>query len=285
MISLSPLYREKIIIGFLVAFFVFFAELQHVVAFVIVLGLGHFFLTHVAQGRGGKIRLWHVVLYISLLLFLFFLAFLYSQNALFQPLLLFVTAIYFLVHFLLDEHLMTGEPFSFRTLINIIPIIVLYAGFILDSLFATGVLLVCGVVGIVIFVLNGVWRVYYKEYPSSSTMYFSVITCVLIAMFAIGATPNVLALFGFIVLYHYLGWYVFYFHKISRDSLRVKRYIREVLVVNSVIIFLFLLFSSTENVVVRNILEFFFLQTSFFIWTLLHVMFTTRVQDYKMLLR
>ena len=78
---------------------------------------------------------------------------------------------------------------------------------------------------------------------------------------------------GFIIIYHYLAWYFHYYLNLDADHR--KTYLARVLGVNSLVLGAYFLWGAEGPG------RYFFQNDYFYIWTLLHLITSTRPQDIK----
>jgi len=86
----------------------------------------------------------------------------------------------------------------------------------------------------------------------------------------------------FLVISHYMLWYVKVAQRLRlKDQLLYKTYLKEAVIGNVLVIGLWIF--SLQNYAPKQIYDYFFSPVAFFAWTLMHVVVTLRVFDYKAL--
>jgi len=279
--QIQSIFIQKFYSTAIVLFLFSLLEYRYIANLYVLLGLGHFGITYLYQFYSGKITekyiLWHTVL----MLFFFLLAFLYLRDVQFTTALLGLTAIYFLVHFIIDENYLFGRTITPQFAANVAPVFFLYIGFVLLEIttkdFFPNIFFILGIGSFFLYMflaLLGKVPFYRVE------TYFFLMGFILMTSLAIGIYLPLVVLFGSIVLFHYMSWYIFYFMKVKDRAHERTRYIKNVFVVNAIFITLYFLFTSNAFYGV-SIFGFFFAPTYFYLWTILHLVFSTRVAEYK----
>jgi len=253
---------------------VLFLKPEDVLTLFIVLGQAHFFGSYIYQIAGGKLRSPYALLYPIVLSALLGYVFFVKDF----DLLVAVTAIQFLVHFLQDEVRILAHKHSLFTTLSGLPIVIIYSGFIVDAIYGFAVLpytlLTAGVVISLYIALS--YR--HKHTPSSADLYFHIITGILFLIAFMHFSIRVEELIGFLIIFHYINWYLYLFEKFRHTKSSLRTYIRRMVLVNVLVIGAFSLYRSGFA---EPILQFLFLPAYFYVGTLLHTLFTVRFSDYR----
>jgi len=184
-----------------------------------------------------------------------------------------ITAILFTLHFLRDEVTLNGQHHTCMRLLERLPLAIFCSGIFASQIFyfqeQYHVLLALGS-SIVYFS----YAIYINYKPDTTSAYFLTPAAILLLCFLSEVTIPRGLLFSLIVLFHYFNWYFFYSQKLRPDPQKHICYLRTILVINTVIIGLFVLFKTIQTS--EPVLSLFFTPANFWIWTLLHLASSTR---------
>lgn len=260
---------------------VLFLKGMSVFAFVIILGQAHFLLGYLYKlmsPHNQKVA-WKrfSVLTPTLLLFATYIYF--NQNYL--PHLIFVTLIIFVIHFSLDDAKMLGflERKNKIYLVSLVTLSYLLL-FLQKIYFVANVIIVPLLVAIVllfIFVSIVMWRIR-KSRVGQWEYYIVALFNVLFCSMALFVIPlSIYQISGFIILYHYLRWYIHYYGKLKGEELQY--FIHISLSVNALFIFLAVMFTLLHS---RGFLVTIFHPVYFYTWTLIHIFVTFNYNEVKL---
>ena len=100
----------------------------------------------------------------------------------------------------------------------------------------------------------------------------------MLILFALGYKFWFADLMGAIILYHYFNWYCHYFFKTMKAPSEFKEYLAITFGVNAVIVCAFFMFSyEPEWPEAKGV---FFRPDFFFMWTLMHLIFSSRAGEF-----
>ncbi len=235
----------------------------------IVIGLGHIFISFLYSYRVRRKEFpFHQLFGVGALLFISYDIFRYD------PYLEIVTSLYFVVHFLLDERHLNNKPSSWSGMLEILPFFLLYSAYILDGWFHLGFApwaLVLAVIFSVLGVAYGAGR------------YFLIGSLLLTLAYPWRDQIRPNHLLGAIILFHYTNWYLHYLIRYRNDARKLRSYLKDVALINLVVVLLY--WGYLEHAAFGGALHYFFSPSYFYIWTLLHLIFTTRRKDWVFLTR
>lgn len=249
------------------------------VAFI-VFGQGHFIAAYYYQWRAGKLTDHWLTFYVAGAAVLF--AYAYMTQAF--EIIAFVTMVIFLLHHFQDEVLLFGKERSLiRTLEQLGPVI-MYTAIIADALFGSYTALYAAYVVLALLVVYGACITVFKTYaPDVLSWYFTLITVALVYIALANLRIDASALAGLLILNHYVCWYVHFYFRFENNPERLKGYIRDMLVINALVVATFLLFLYVP--LSQPLLVWFFAPMYFYIWTILHIVSSVRKNDYLELVR
>lgn len=210
------------------------------------------------------------------------------------PHLVVITAIYFLLHVLWDEQYLMRlpmdlgrSPMHLGRSLEMTPLLLIYSGRVIDAMFPSGTwrgtqsplvekaLWVCLLVIPIYLVL--VARGYRPDLKSA----FYLGCGALLAGAASG--PWLLMLHpakftGSVIIYHYLIWYTHYFLNLPSGQPR-RVYLVRILAINALVVGGYALWAK------EGVGRWIFKEDAFYIWTLLHLVNSTRSGDLRALLK
>jgi hypothetical protein len=245
---------------------------KNVFQFFIVLGQGHFLLAYVYQWRAGKIGSRYLSAYLSILAILIYATTIFREPQLWTFV---VAGTIFAIHFFVDEVFINSLIITTQRYILGAAFVVMYGALLLRSAYEVDLPLTIGVVAGMCTIPMIVRSAASKKIEAID-MFFITSIGVLALMAFIPWAISLEAALGFIILFHYIRWYIHYLFRFqsSEDRTRFTTYIRDVLVVNLVIVGLFFSYRIYADM---PVLEYLFEPTYFYIWTILHVLFSIRI--------
>ena len=265
---------EKVLSLSLVALAVFFLSPPALLMTFIVLGQGHFFIAYLYQYRAKKITRSYIGLY-ALALIPSLATLLWFGRL---DLLVFAAGTIFLIHFLQDEVFLAGKkPALLRTL-EMTPVFFLYVGFLLDIVLRLPVLPYLAAAAATVLILYAATLVRVRRLPDLLGAYFLALAGLLFYLYLANVNVPLRVLIGALVLLHYSTWYIQYFYKVRSNAERLRTYIRSVLACNLLAVALYALFLTPLG---NPWLFVLFSPSFFYIWTMQHILFSIRWNDWK----
>ncbi len=237
---------------------------QMVTAFI-VLGQGHFIIAYLYQKKAGKMP-WFFIVF-QLLLMMALVAWVAYGATLRVTLLL--TGSLFLLHHFNDEIRLSGLSTSAITWIAGIAPGVAYLGLLLNATTQSfnPTLYAAVSSGIGCFTLGYVlYRGSFKE--QLFACYAAAIWLAAIAFLLLSPTIVLPYLFGSLILYHYMEWYLYYGVKLWGDMNKFTRYIKEIVVVYVLLVGGYVLLSMVGATFLFEVL---FTQMYFYAATIVHI--------------
>jgi hypothetical protein len=308
-IPLEKLISIALVIGLL--YFLPPLEIQEA---VVVIGLGHFFGCHYYQYKHHQIDRAFLLKYITAL-FLIFGAYILYPNFSF---LVTVTSIFFVIHLSIDERFLWGDRPTLQRGLALLPFLIIYTGLIVDSIYVGHVNLATDswlgpareikvpALGTWIspycLAASGVALLVYLAYirMQSSRIethdrYFLLGTILCAALYLSGHAPSSYYLMGFVTLFHYFSWYVYYLFRWKEEKPKRNRFILDMLTVNVAVLACYGIYRWMPNALTveyiprqifpltdpghGNVLAYFYSPGYYYLWTLLHFVSTVRFSD------
>ena len=259
--------------------FVFLLSPQHVLDAVVVLGHAHFALSYFYQYKAGKAKPVYLLPYAVVLGLSFYLR--YEYEAFF---LIFV-ATFFLFHNFFDEFKLRSEKPSVEYLALILILVSTLSGWTTD--FFTGsditqmlIYISCGAGGVLLIAKAIISRVEIN-WRCSYLHFLLLMTGVFLLMEFTGHRPDARESFGAVILIHYMAWYIRLGVRFHKDSTVIfNTYIKRVLIANCIFMagyYVVVIAMERQGILYEGIYHPF----GFYAWTLMHLLTTFRLSDYK----
>jgi hypothetical protein len=286
---LTRIWAEKLVSLLLTLWLVAANDWPAVVLIYIVLGQGHFLTAYFYQWKAGKMTRGYLLRY---LLAAAAIVGCYTAWPDYRRLVAFTT-IYFLLHMLWDEQYLLRLPMDLRQspmhlgrTLEMAPIVLLFSARVVDDMFAWDAWRTTPFVEIaqpscwgilavyLLCALGGLIKTDYKSAyllgwgiallgASYTTWYYRIPT---------GKVT------GFIIIYHYLNWYLHYYLSLPAGRHR-EVYARRVFFLNALVVGAYFTWGSSGPG------RWFFQNDWFYVWTLLHLITSTRIGDLRNLIR
>ena len=262
MVTLSPLVS---ILLFLPPFAtMLFLPIPTVVSLFIVLGQGHFIGAYIYQFLAGRLAWWKVVLYASLFVLLW--AMFINTRSL--NLLLALTAVVFSAHFIWDSSRILGNRELLPAVITRLPPFMFFSAFVVERIYGTQLILFATLFTVLMFGVY-IFCIALKRFRyDASDLLFIGGTFGFWLLITINQNLSTWIAFGFIILYHYIQWYVFYWKRCANDKEKLHKYIRNILISNAVAILAFFFWKISNT---SGVMKYFFEPEHFYLWTLVHI--------------
>jgi hypothetical protein len=270
---------ERVVSCLMVLGVVLFLSPQHVLDAVVVLGHAHFALSYFYQSKAGKIRLIYLLPYAVVLGISFYLR--YEYEAFF---LIFV-ATFFLFHNFFDEFKLRSEKPSAEYLVLIFILVATLSGWTADFFIGSHVtkilIYISFAVGGILLGAKAVLGRVEINWRCSYLHFLLLMMGIFLTMEFTGHRPDARESFGAVILIHYMAWYIRLGMRFKQQGVAVfNTYIKRVLIAN------FIFMAGYYVVVIamerQGILyEVIYAPFGFYVWTLMHLLTTFRLSDYK----
>lgn len=271
---------EKLISAVTVLALIAILSPDNVVNAFVVLGHAHFALSYLYQYKAGKMKVIYLIPYV--LLVIAFFGFRYFDPIIFM---LFV-ATFFLFHNFFDEFKLRSEKPTVEFSALIILLTGLIVGWIVDFFMATdNALAIFGGAGAVsCFLLIAKFfksKTVSIPWNNAYFWYLSLLLIIFLGMELTGHRPDARESFGFIVLMHYMTWYIrlgtrFWVEKGGKFNV----YLRDTAIANAVFIagyYIVVVELERQGILYEGIYR----PLGFYVWTLMHLVTTLRLSDYQ----
>lgn len=241
---------------------------------VIVMGQAHFLITYWYQYKAHKLTWKYLAAWALAALALFF----GFRNMASADAILLVTGTIFFWHFYLDELRLSGAaPTRVRALLGV-AVTLSFGAVLAAGLLFVDALSAAFFSALIIALAGALLALTEADVPELKLLVFgAVVPCMLLGQ-ALGwwFVPIEYSL-GLIVLAHYVRWYVHFGLRFLGTPVLV-RYVYEAVFIQAVVAGLYIAFVRAGDP--WGLLSLLFLQTNFFLFTLLHIFFSYRSSDY-----
>lgn len=269
-----PLAQLRLLSFTFSAIVCFWLAPKDVVTLFIVAGQGHFFSAYLYKIFNRQITGLGFARWLGFAILLF-ASMAWYPNLAFWGL---VTATYFMYHFLTDEHFLAGRTASPLFALGLIPIFILFVAFYIETELNLPTVLMPSL--IIAGVTGGIFLLFARTRRelTGQDMAF-LIGIILLIGFALqpGPTPFT-KLFGTIVIYHYLNWYLSLYIRFQNQTPKLHQYLLIIVIANTLTVGLYFLFIRKE-LTLANQLYFLFDLRYFYLWTLLHLLASMRKRE------
>ena len=243
----------------------------------IILGHAHFMLSHLYLAKAGKATRKNVFLFLVSLISLFVVAFQWPN-----AFTLFVAS-FLVLHVYISEIKILNIRLNFWYLSLMLAIMMLNGAWLTNAFWQIDLrpdLMSYFFLsaGSVVFA----WYLFRRK-TIEINAFFIFLSLILLAYIGLelsGNPPSPYKTYGFIVITHYMTFYVLYirnFYKVGSEKL--KTFVNEIFILNIVIIFGYIIvtmFLGQDNLLYK----FWYMPISFYVWTLMHFLTTLRKSDY-----
>ncbi|MBM65598.1 MAG: hypothetical protein CMH55_05115 [Myxococcales bacterium] len=266
-----PRSSEKLISGLITVACALLLAPKDMVLLFIVVGQGHFVIAYLYRFKAKKVSRTLLLSY-GLAVLVFAGGYWLTQDAL---LLAAVTSIYFAWHMLSDERHLMGGRATLQGLLEILPALLMLAAYELEHLYAFEGLGFAFALSLALWLARLALAPLRQWRSDGISAYFAGAWLILAGFYLAGRRIPADTLWGAIILYHYLNWYLFYGLRFAGKPERMGPYVRDVLTVNGIMLISFFLWRAGY----APVLDGWFGQNAFYVWTCLHLVFTTRRED------
>lgn len=235
---------------------------------VVFFGQGHFLLAYLYQWKAKKIGLRYLVSYGVMVTALFVLYAFVPHPSQWLPI---VAGVLFSVHLLGDELYIAGIERTRLVTTYLASFIALYALVLVSSAY-----LIAVSVWVIALCLLPVLYVAYRRTREQSWSFLEMLMLLGVAHFVYAlvtqARPaEVFVIFAFTIIAHYVRWYLFYWSKLSDKHEARSVYVRDVVLVHVILGVLFVAYLIEGY---TGSMSIFFDPTLFYVWTILHIVFS-----------
>ena len=242
----------------------------------IIMGHAHFLLTYIKRLKNSAINidyLKNIMVYFAILVTSFLASNLSQRNFT-----IFVS-VFFLLHHFFDEMkiLKIEGDFSKKLLILLIISNFTIFGFYFRFSAINNFLLILNILVIVVQFI----KIFTKKNYDYYLIYLLLANLIILAIFKLDKVSfSIDALWSFIIIYHYIIWYIKIADDKYKDSIRsFFDYIKQIFFVNLGLLIFWFFYKKMP--LEKEISDYFFSLNAFFVWTLMHLIFTIRKDDYK----
>ncbi len=247
---------------------------------IIAFGQVHFLLSYFYSNKSGKMDTAYLKRFFGLLALIGIACLFIDRNPQFSTWLIFITSVVFAAHYFNDEFRLSGldtlrnQAFATLSVASSFFSIFSVKLFSLDSRFVwMTAAIAAGFAAIFLFQRfvdgDALWK-------RPLFLFFFLLNICLPIFFALHPTAaSINQILGFIVLFHYLRWYLYYFERFEGKELGF--YMDAVVWAHAFVLLAFVQYMLAPF---SGIAYFFFDPVFFYGWTLMHIALTFRPRDY-----
>jgi hypothetical protein len=246
---------------------------------VIAFGQAHFLISYIYRLKSGKMDRAYVTNFLLLTVILgFALTYVYWHDVWF-PVVIFVTLTIFVLHYFLDELLIAKVPAQ-NPAFGAFAAFFAFAAVFAQLLFSAGPLVLYTLTALT--ALCSLFFVYYLFSDSGDrlmqgqVLLFFLLNIGVPLYFAFYGGSNVYQISAFIIMFHYIRWYLLYFTKLYGTA-ELRVFLDFVIWVHIFVMITFFQYSLSPGV---NLLYGFYSPLFFYGWTLVHIILSIRKKDY-----
>lgn len=258
---------------------VYFLSGKEILYAFIVFGQAHFLIAYFYANKSGKIGRPYLLKFITLAIILWGICSYAFYHVELYPLVIFVALITFVFHYFNDEFKLCG--FSVKNkLFGAIAAAFSFAAVFATQIFFVGpaVVYFLGSISIffaIVFIRQMLSEKSDDKQAKYQSLLFFTFNIILPLWFAINRNIDVYTVSGFIVLFHYIRWYIYYLERFKGPELSF--YLDVIFWDHILIVLLFVLYVLSPK---SGYLYMMFNPIFFYGWTLIHILLSVRKEDY-----
>jgi len=265
---------------FLTAIIIYKLPSNNLQSAYIIMGHAHFLLTYIKRLKNSVANVYSLK---SLIIYFIILFLSFSISNLNQENFIIFVSIFFLLHHFFDEMkiLKIEGDFSKNLLILLIILNFTIFGFYFKYSIINNCLLMLNMLVIVVQFI----RILIKKNYDYYLIYLLLANLIILAIFKLDKVNfSIDALWSFIIIYHYIIWYIKIGNDKYKDSSRsIIDYIRQIFFINLGLLIFWYFYKKMP--LEKEVSNYFFSPNAFFVWTLMHLIFTFRKEDYKSVIK
>lgn len=255
----------------------YFLTNNQIITSVIFFGQGHFLLSYIYANKYGKINRFFLIKFSALVTILGLICFYINTNLELFQVMIFFTSILFTFHYFNDEFKIKGLEKVNNKIFAVLSVVFSFVSVFLVKIFSTELLL--SYIFIFLAIVSSLFFIFQdKEKVFQKNVYFGFFLLMnIFTPFFLIFQKNVTAaqILGFIILFHYVRWYLYYFQKLQGDELV---FYKDAVVWSNVLVLL----TFIEYVMAPHlgILYMFYSPLFFYAWSIVHIILFLRKEDY-----
>lgn len=245
---------------------------------IIFFGQAHFLLTYLYARKYKKINTTYIKKFLFFVLLLGGICFYIIENPQFLPVMILVTSFLFTFHYFNDEFKIIGLEKLQNKLLGVLAVVLVASSVFSVKLDISSVGSVLWlVVTSLVLALLFIYRLYKEGLILKNKIFFAFFVLnIVIPIFLLSQKNiSIYQVLGFIIIFHYIRWYLYYFEKFKDKEL--DYYSNAVIGANFIVLVAFILYISVP---VFGILYVFYSPLFFYAWSIVHILLSLRKHDY-----
>ncbi len=289
---MKNLLRSSTLVFSLVLVFTFLVTLyvqqKTLLFFVIIFGQAHFIISYFYRNKAGKIGGSYLRLFSFVSLVVGLLAFYVYKNNYFFPYWIFFTLVIFVVHYILDEFkLNEGELVLNNRVLAVSATVFSFMALFLEKIFEISniniqiLLFLITFIFLFLFLFSNKKNIFKLTKGVNVILFFLLLNVIIPFILLSFPKVTIIHISAFIILYHYIRWYIYYYQKfeLNNNHDELYFYLDTVMWVHAFVFMLYVQYSMSPN---SGVLFYVFTPLFFYAWTIIHIIMSVRKTDYNL---
>ncbi len=265
---------------------IFFVQQKTLLFFVIIFGQAHFIIAYFYRNKAGKIDGSYLKMFSYVSVIVGLLAFFVYKNVYFFPYWIFFTLIIFVTHYILDEFkLNEGEVILNNRILAVGAAVFSFTALFIKKIFDISnininfLLFSASLLLLISFLATNKKSIFKFTKELNITLFFLLLNIVTPFTLLLFSKVTIIHISAFIILYHYIRWYVYYYQKfeLSDNCQELYFYLDTVMWIHAFVFMLYVQYSISPN---AGVLHYIFTPLFFYGWTIIHIIMSVRRSDY-----
>lgn len=255
----------------------FFLSNNQIITTVIFFGQAHFLLAYLYAGKYGRFNKIFLIKFLILVATLGSFCFFVTKHQEFFPYVIFLTSVLFTFHYFNDEFKIRGLEKVDNKIFAVTSVVFSFISVFLIKIFSSPF----GVSVLFLFfsIMFALFFIYQdKEYTFKKNKTFFIFFAMNIffpLFFIFKKNVSAAQILGFIILFHYMRWYLYYLDRFSGPDL--SSYKDAVIWCNLFVLLTFIIYTMVPG---ASILYVFYSPLFFYAWSVVHIVLFIRKEDY-----
>lgn len=248
---------------------------------LIILGQAHFLISYFYMHKVGKLDVAFQKKIVSLAVVISGLCIYVYNHQEYLNLLAFLTGVLFVFHYYNDEIKVQGVQ-HYYFILGSLASMVAFSGVYANKLFGITYPLVyiAGVISLLLFFYFLYVLMKNRENMKSKTLFyllfFTFLNCTIPTLLISVPSVSGYQIFGFIILFHYFRWYIYYADFLKDDTQSLYFYIKTIFSIHFLVIALYVQYTLLKY---DSYLIYIFAPIFFYGWTVMHILLSIRKGD------
>ncbi len=255
---------------------------------IIIFGQAHFIVAYFYKNKSGKLDKKYINNFLYFLVLLFIPTYFIGLNIVYVNYFIVFTTLIFVLHYFYDElKIFNFQDDNFKNIAALAVFLSFTTIFTMMVFELKSILYLTPVIFLIILLFGMLnFKLIKRDFDFSKlenlSIYLFTALNIFVPLLLLFTDIGVLKITGFIIIFHYLRWYFFYFDRFNslEDKKELNFYLDVVFWVHIFVIILFVIYSIDAK---RGFLFLLFGPIFFYTWTLLHIVLSIRKDDYPLI--